>query len=114
MILSHFADFRRRTFKKTGEIAARVNTATDQNQRAKQRQNCLFAGQHHHTGFAQLTEGVQRNETTQILGDFQRPGDGHRAHVRGPEQIAVRCFVHLFQRILQLPVGDFQLGQFQQ
>ncbi len=46
MILSHFADFRRRTFKKTGEIAARVNTATDQNQRAKQREllNSLLQG----------------------------------------------------------------------
>jgi hypothetical protein len=54
-------------------MAARVNAEAHQNQRAKQREQRLFAGEHHHAGFAQLAEGIQRDQAAQILDDFKRP-----------------------------------------
>ena len=88
-------------------MSARVNAEANQNQRPQQRENGLFAGEHHHAGLSQLAEGVQRNQASQVLDNLNRPREGHRAHVGRPEEITVRSLVHLFQRIFQLAIGDF-------
>ena len=85
-------------------MATGINTETHQNQCPQQREDGLLTGEHHHAGETQLAEGVQRNEAAQILHDLDRPGEGHRPHVGCPEQVTVRGFVDLFQRVLQLAV----------
>ena len=99
MILSHLANPRAGALKEAGKVAARIDTEAHQHQRAKQREQRLFAGQHHDAGLAELVDGIKRDQTTQILHHFQRPGEANWADVRGPEQIAVGCFVNLFQRV---------------
>ena len=84
-----------------------------QQQRSEEREQRLTAGEHHHGGLAELTEGVERNQPAQVLHNFNRPTEVDRPHVGGPEQIAVSGFIHLFERVFQLAVGDFQLGQFE-
>ncbi len=54
-------------------MSARVNAEADQDQRAQQREDRLFAGQHHHAGLSELAEGVQRNQAAQILNNINRP-----------------------------------------
>ncbi len=96
MILRYFADLRAGALQEAGKVLAGVDAEAYQHQRAKQRQQRLFAGHHHHCRLAELVYGIQRDEATQILHNFNRPAERHRADVGGPEEIAVGGFVDLF------------------
>ena len=111
MVLGNFAHTGAGTFQKTREVFTRADAEANQQQGAKQREQRLAAGEHHHAGFAELAERVERDQAAQVLHDFNRPTEIDRPHVGGPEQVAVGRFVDLFQRVFQLAVGDFQLGQ---
>ena len=94
-------------------MSARINAEAHQNQRAQQRENRLFTGQHHHAGLSELAKGVEGNQAAQILNDLNWPREGHWTYVGCPEEITVRSLVHLFQRVFQLAVRDLELSQFQ-
>ena len=94
-------------------MASGADAEANQQQGGKQRQQSLFAGEHHRAGFAQFADGIQGDQAPQILHNLQRPGEADGADVRSPEQIAVSRFVDLFQRVFQLAVGDLQLSELQ-
>ncbi|MNC19392.1 hypothetical protein D3C81_2070920 [compost metagenome] len=81
MILRHFPHFGAGALQESRKVAARADTEAYQDQRSKQRQQRLFAGQHHDGGAAKLAERVHRYQSTQILHDLNRPTEAYRADV---------------------------------
>ena len=63
MILRNLADARAGALKEAGEMAARADAEPHQNERDEERQQGLFAGEHHHAGFAELAHGIERDQT---------------------------------------------------
>ena len=49
--------------KEAGEMASGADAKANQQQGGKQRQQGLFAGEHHRAGFAQLADGIQGDQT---------------------------------------------------
>ncbi|CAH0290207.1 hypothetical protein SRABI106_03491 [Rahnella aquatilis] len=112
MILRDFADFTAGTFQKCIIVLAGTDADNHQNQCAKQRQQCFFAGDHHHRRAAKLAERIQRDQPFQVMRDLHRVRNADGADVCHPEQITVGGVMYVIQRLHQLAVCHFQLGQF--
>ena len=63
MILRNLADARAGTLQEAGEMAPRADAEPYQNERDEERQQGLFAGQHHHAGLTELAHGIERDQT---------------------------------------------------